>query len=122
MQLSISVCHVTLICTISVIRDDFRQEPVDTTRSVGSSVVLHCKPPRGEPEVQVSWLKNGKELKLDERVQVADDGDLSISMVTKYDAGQYVCLGRNTAGEKLSSPAQLTVLGKYLVLLFKFYG
>ena len=101
-----------MFLVLSVIRDDFRQEPVNTTRSVGSTVVLHCKPPRGEPDVEVFWLKNDKDVILDERIQVDADGDLTISMVTKHDAGQYVCLGRNTAGEKRSSPAQLTVLGK----------
>ena len=96
-----------------MIRDDFRQEPEDTTRSVGSSVTLHCKPPRGEPEVKVTWLKNGKELQLDERIQVGPDGDLTVDPVSKFDAGLYVCLARNTAGERQSSPAQLIILGKF---------
>ena len=95
-----------------VIRDDFRQEPVDTTESVGSTAILHCKPPRGEPDVEVVWLKNGKELGQNERIHVDPDGDLRISMVTKHDAGQFVCMARNTAGEKLSAPAQLIVLGE----------
>ena len=32
---------------------------------VGDSVVLECEPPRGHPEPQVRWKKNGQALELD---------------------------------------------------------
>jgi len=32
---------------------------------VGDSVLLECEPPRGHPEPQVRWKKNGQALELD---------------------------------------------------------
>jgi hypothetical protein len=32
---------------------------------VGDSVILECEPPRGHPEPQIRWKKNGQSLELD---------------------------------------------------------
>ena len=85
---------------------------MDTTTAAGQTVVLHCQPPRGKPEPKVIWRKDGKSVQPDKRIQIQDDGDLVITSVIKGDVGEYSCQAINTAGEKLSSPAQLRVLGK----------
>lgn len=95
---------------VALIKDDFRQEPVDTSQSIHSAVTLHCKPPRGEPEPEISWLHNGKAVSLGDRLVLHEDGDLTISSLTVQDNGEYVCVAENMAGERQSSPALLTVL------------
>lgn len=98
----------------SVIKDDFREEPDDATKSVNSMVVLRCRPPRGEPEPKVTWTHNSLPLNTsDKRITLEEDGDLVIDRLRKTDSGEYVCMAANVAGEKKSSPVQLTVLGRF---------
>lgn len=99
----------------SVIKDDFREEPIDETKSVGSTVVLRCRPPKGEPDPQVSWTYNSGPVNLlDKRVSIQGEGNLVIERLKKEDSGEYVCKAQNLAGEKKSSPVQLKVLGLLL--------
>lgn len=67
-----------LLC-VSVLRDDFRQNPVDVMVAVGEPAVLECQPPRGHPEPTISWRREGANLDdKDERITVRDDsGGLS---------------------------------------------
>ena len=39
----------------------------------GDSVVLECEPPRGHPEPQIRWKKNGQALELDLDLGVDSD-------------------------------------------------
>lgn len=56
-----------------VLRDDFRQNPVDVMVAVGEPAVLECQPPRGHPEPTISWRKDGANLEdRDERITVRD--------------------------------------------------
>lgn len=56
-----------------VLRDDFRQNPVDVMVAVGEPAVLECQPPRGHPEPTISWRKDGANLDdRDERITVRD--------------------------------------------------
>lgn len=56
-----------------VLRDDFRQNPVDVMVAVGEPAVLECQPPRGHPEPTISWRKDGGNLDdRDERITVRD--------------------------------------------------
>ena len=99
-----------------MIKDDFKEEPQDTTLSVGSTAMLRCRPPRGEPEPQVTWTLNGLPVSLsDPRVSMQGNGNLIIERVRKNESGEYVCKAQNLAGEKKSSPVQLTVLGRFTI-------
>lgn len=56
-----------------VLRDDFRQNPVDVMVAVGEPAVLECQPPRGHPEPTISWRKDGTNLDdRDERITVSN--------------------------------------------------
>lgn len=45
---------------VAVLRDDFRLEPQNTKASIGETVMMECGPPRGSPEPNVAWRKNGQ--------------------------------------------------------------
>ncbi|XP_049896723.1 roundabout homolog 1-like [Epinephelus moara] len=95
---------------VAILRDDFRQNPVDVMVAVGEPAVLECQPPRGHPEPTISWRKDGTNLDdRDERITIRS-GKLMITNTRKSDAGKYICVGTNMVGERESEIAELTVL------------
>lgn len=95
---------------VAILRDDFRQNPVDVMVAVGEPAVLECQPPRGHPEPTISWKKDGSNLDdRDERITIRS-GKLMITNTRKSDAGKYICVGTNMVGERESEVAELTVL------------
>jgi len=62
---------------------------------------------KGNPEPQVTWLKQNSTLRADKRV-VHSRGGLVITDVTSQDVGMYTCVARNIFGVKTAS-ATLTV-------------
>lgn len=50
----------------------------------GDSVVLECEPPRGHPEPQIRWKKNGQSLELDLDLGVDSDRYVNYSLVFGY--------------------------------------
>lgn len=97
---------------MTVLRDDFRETPQDTTVAVGEMAMLRCSPPRGEPDPRVIWMKNSEQLQTSSRVTVLNSGDLRISSAQKIDSGVYNCKAMNAAGERISTPATLSVQGR----------
>lgn len=70
MLLSNFFCSLAFI--LSVLRDDFRQNPSDVMVAVGEPAVMECQPPRGHPEPTISWKKDGTPLDdKDERITVS---------------------------------------------------
>jgi hypothetical protein len=49
-----------LFCLYIVIKDEFRVLPQSTKVLVGETATFRCSPPRGTPEPQVVWHKNGQ--------------------------------------------------------------
>lgn len=109
--------------------------------AVGQEAVLRCRPPRGDPEPRIRWTKDGTDLSTASnpsrpvgqslasavggspstgsqsasagaRVYVdPTSGSLHIEDARRDDAGTYVCVASNAAGERESSPARLNVRG-----------
>jgi len=63
----------------------------------------------GNPEPEVTWLKQNYRLPADKRV-VSSRGGLMITDVTSQDKGTYTCVARNILGQMTSS-ATLSVQG-----------
>uniref|UniRef100_A0A8C6Q4R2 Roundabout guidance receptor 1 n=1 Tax=Nothobranchius furzeri TaxID=105023 RepID=A0A8C6Q4R2_NOTFU len=95
---------------VAILRDDFRQNPIDVMVAVGEPAVLECQPPRGHPEPSISWRRDGSNLDdRDERITIRS-GKLMITNARKNDAGKYICVATNMVGERESETAELTVL------------
>ncbi|XP_038145121.1 roundabout homolog 1-like isoform X3 [Cyprinodon tularosa] len=95
---------------VAILRDDFRQNPVDVMVAVGEPAVLECQPPRGHPEPTISWRRDGANLDdRDERITIRS-GKLMITNTRKSDVGKYICVATNMVGERESEIAVLTVL------------
>lgn len=57
------ITEIDSICSpLIVIRDEFRVIPKNTRALVGETVTLECEPPKGTPEPQILWHKNGQTL------------------------------------------------------------
>ncbi|XP_037047604.1 protein sax-3 [Bradysia coprophila] len=72
---------------------------------------MECGPPRGSPEPQITWRKNGQTMDLtnSKRVRIVDGGNLAIQDTRQTDDGRYQCVVRNIAGVRESSVAFLKV-------------
>ncbi|XP_026137515.1 LOW QUALITY PROTEIN: roundabout homolog 2-like [Carassius auratus] len=94
---------------LSVLRDDFRQNPTDVVVAAGEPAILECVPPRGHPEPTIYWKKDKVRIdEKDDRIKIRG-GKLMISNTRKSDAGMYICVGTNMVGERDSETAQVTV-------------
>ncbi|KAM6173865.1 roundabout homolog 3 [Erethizon dorsatum] len=95
---------------VAVLREDFRQSPGNAVVAVGEPAVMECVPPRGHPEPSVAWKKDSARLKEEEGRITIRGGKLMMSHTLKSDAGMYVCVASNMAGERESGAAELVVL------------
>ena len=83
--------------------------PVSMVVNQTGTASLQCEV-KGNPEPQVTWLKQNFSLLADKRV-VQSLGGLMITDVMSQDGGIYTCVARNIFGVKTSS-ATLTVQGE----------
>lgn len=76
--------------------------------------MLECAGPKGSPEPQISWKKNGQKLELEhsKRIRIVDGGNLAIQDTRQSDEGQYQCVAKNVVGIRESAPAFLKIHGK----------
>lgn len=97
---------------VTVLRDEFRLEPQSSRVAAGEDIVLECSPPKGVPEPQVFWRKDGQSLGVEGRLKLVDGYNLAITDTKTNDDGKYQCIAKNTAGVRESAAAVLKVYGK----------
>uniref|UniRef100_A0A8C2SYK3 Ig-like domain-containing protein n=1 Tax=Coturnix japonica TaxID=93934 RepID=A0A8C2SYK3_COTJA len=94
------------------LRDNFRLQPGDLVVVAGQALELDCVPPAGQPEPKVTWRKDGVTLRLAGGRHQLSRGKLRVALARRSDAGVYVCVAANAAGERHSRGAHVTILGK----------
>ena len=107
-------CFIRDLIRLADLRREFETPPYDQHIQEGGQAELRCHPPRGEPEAVVShWLKDGAPLEADDRnfIQSAA-GHLLILQARMQDSANYTCVASNSALERHSPPAEVTVYGK----------
>ncbi|CAM4686672.1 roundabout homolog 4 isoform X2 [Caretta caretta] len=97
---------------IAVLREDFRLQPSNLLVTVGEQVLLECVPPRGHPEPTISWKKDGVPISQKAGHYEVSSGKLQMVRAERSDAGLYVCVASNQAGQRESKPALVSVLEK----------
>ncbi|XP_014649200.1 PREDICTED: roundabout homolog 4 isoform X1 [Ceratotherium simum simum] len=95
--------------SVAVLREDFQIQPQDTVATVGEQVILECGPPWGHPEPTVTWWKDGKPLALQPGRHTVSRGSLLMARAEKSDAGTYLCVATNNAGQRESRGARVSV-------------
>ncbi len=94
---------------------EIETSPEDTTALAGTTAILKCSA-RGDPPPTLSWWRNGELVNVsgDPRVQVHENGSLTIENVMMEDVGVYQCVAENSQGQEESDGAMLTVDGEGL--------
>ncbi|XP_008308322.2 immunoglobulin superfamily DCC subclass member 3 isoform X2 [Cynoglossus semilaevis] len=88
---------------------EFVQLPQSVARPVGTTAIFTCQA-QGEPEPQITWLKNGQILEPGGHVRLRNNNStLTIYSISQDDEAIYQCIAENSAGSTQAS-ARLTVL------------
>uniref|UniRef100_A0A7N8WZV7 Immunoglobulin superfamily DCC subclass member 3 n=1 Tax=Mastacembelus armatus TaxID=205130 RepID=A0A7N8WZV7_9TELE len=88
---------------------EFVQAPQSIARPVGTTAIFTCQA-QGEPEPQLTWLKNGQILEPGGHVRLRNNNStLTINSISQDDEAIYQCIAENSAGSTQAS-ARLTVL------------
>lgn len=85
---------------------------VPTSATIGSSVTLYCVENDGSPRPTISWYKNKIKMPQDPKTSATfqnttytidpQTGDLTFNLLTKGDAGEYLCEASNDQGMQRS--------------------
>lgn len=88
------------------------QKPLPQSGGVkyGEKFVLDCRPPKGIPAPDVSWIKDGKILNIDKiDYELTEKGDLIVNQVDQTANGNYTCRASNIAGVRETPIAKVYV-------------
>ena len=110
-------CHLGLSVS-AFLAPETVEDPKNQTVVAGFNVTLNCTA-KGSPMPSITWIKNNDPLAIQSNprikyIQTALDdkkihSQLVIKDAKKEDKGKYHCVANNTAGEKASDPAFLSI-------------
>lgn len=110
-----------LLIAASVHSNSHSSQPHRRLIPLGAKVVLECLSSSAEtPEGRgLFWLHNGKEIMLDDNVDLdQDSGSLIILRATLANEGNYTCGVKTPKGEsRLGETASIFVLGKAIIII-----
>ncbi|XP_061179522.1 uncharacterized protein LOC133188156 [Saccostrea echinata] len=122
----IYTCHVNDPYVTSASTDLFIENPNDAmvvympqkkNPVVGSVLELRCDVTSSEPNVRLTWTKNGKRLTPSDRVTMERGNTLvTIRNITIADNGQYKCIANGDPSTAVSTFVNVHSRGKYIVL------
>jgi len=98
--------HVESTAQLTILEQPIIDQPFgDVTQPVGSDVTLKCKVIGGRPKATLTWLKNGKEFKPDDRhkITTSPDGTCELSIKSLDDTDhqdKYTLVIKNKVGQK----------------------
>ncbi|XP_023654293.1 inactive tyrosine-protein kinase 7-like [Paramormyrops kingsleyae] len=90
---------VTLQATLRLAELEDISQPMTKTFAVDTMQRVACRPPRGHPEPDVWWERDGSPLPSEGRVR-QDGLELVFSPTQGGDSGDYICCARNKAGQR----------------------
>jgi hypothetical protein len=113
------VRSVNATIEVAAIDDEFLETPRPAINVIaGEALTLPCRPPKGTPEPQINWLKNGQVIESNGRVYTYVSGELRFLVTKAEDSATYACQASNAAGTKISAPTEITVMGEKTAKLF----
>ena len=111
MCMTMPICLNFFTCLFKV-RPEVNVSGASNLIREGDNVTLTCKIIQGQPQPQITWLKNNT-LKGNTR-------SLSLNNIKKEDAGRYTCEAKNSGGSSTGN-IYITVKGKFLGLKLHFH-
>ncbi|XP_050426964.1 netrin receptor DCC-like [Adelges cooleyi] len=92
-----------VLATLEIqVKPQFIKKPKDTMVVEKEDIVLDCEV-EGKPTPQITWLKNGDQIKPGEYLQFVNGTNLKILRLMTDDSGMFQCLASNPAGNIQSS-------------------
>ncbi|RWS18294.1 Down syndrome cell adhesion molecule-like protein Dscam2, partial [Leptotrombidium deliense] len=99
--------------TIAVIGAPFIKVMKNITVLAGHTMLIRC-PVSGYPISKISWSRGGRQLPINERTKVFENGSLIIIDANReLDEGNYICTAINEKGEKATRNLHIQVLSKH---------
>ncbi|KZS20672.1 putative Roundabout 2 [Daphnia magna] len=110
--------------TVAYLHPEFRTVPLATRGILGEPTTLECEPPRGHPEPQVRWKKNGQSMDLavgqhrdhSARIRMDESGNLIFAKLMSSDEGRYQCSAQNVVATRETVAVLLSVHVRPVIL------
>ncbi|BFZ04959.1 hypothetical protein BsWGS_07997 [Bradybaena similaris] len=97
------------VVKIAYLNEEFEKEPESQTVTEGEVLTIDCMPPQGNPEPEVSWIKDGESFKA---VNIVQNNVIVFTEAELEHTGEYICVAENVAGRRQSSAIIVEVKAK----------